>query len=523
MVVNAELPRSGQGVTRGHRAAALFALSLFIVLAAFLPMLLRNHYSTDSYHLIKDQHVLWYLQCGRYTFWWFASIMDGLGVNLVLAQRWLIAFCIVSLAGCITAFAHFLGRMADFESPAACAFLVVPLSMIWCNVYLEDWILFTEVAGMIALAAISLTASVIVFFKADSPLGLVFSAVLLLVSLGSYQSMVGSYIAATVIVGCFKYREDLRAKFFSSLKGIVIGGLCAVLNIVILKALIALGMFGESGRGSTFDVHVVLSNLVHVAKYQVSFWKDADGLLPCPLMQFLEIALCTLFVSTFRRDAKRAAAYFVAFLISLAAAYAPHYVEATIMMSPRSNVAVWMAIGCIAAVLWCDCCKDRSALHSVPAFNLNVLTTPPCRHLLFTACALSLFGALTLVFMWDIAYDVYASNVQDREYASAVVASIRRYEDRTGTTVRAIGVVGDASVENSYRETRYRNHELGTRIMNVSYSRVEMINWLGGLDLQHVDVSKDRVRELFGHTDWDELNLDEQLKFEGDVAYLAIY
>ena len=61
------------------------------------------------------------------------------------------------------------------------------------------------------------------------------------------------------------------------------------------------------------------------------------------------------------------------------------------------------------------------------------------------------------------------------------------------------------------------------RIMNVSYSRVEMINWLGGLDLQQADVPKAKARELFGRTDWDELNLDEQLKFEGDVAYLAVY
>lgn len=487
-------------------------------------MLLRNHYSSDSYHLIKDQHVLWYLQCGRYTFWWFASILDGLGVNLVLAQRWLIAFCMLSLAGCIAAFTYFLERMANLGASVASAFLILPVSLIWCNVYLEDWILFPEVAGMIALAAISLTASVIVFFKAGSPLNLLLSALLLLVSLGAYQSMVGSYIAATVIVSCFALREDLRTKVLSSLKGIVVGGLCAVLNILILKALIASGMFGESGRGSSFDVHVILSNLVHVAQYQLSFWKDADGLLPCPLMQLLEAALCALFASAFRRDARSAAAYLVAFLVSLGAAYAPHYVEANIMMSPRSNVAVWMAIGCTIAVLWCDCCKARTALCAGSALYPNVpAATPPSRCLSAAVCALSLFAVLSFVFMWDIAYDVYASNVQDREYATAVAAGIRRYEDETGIAVRAIGIVGDASVERSYQETRYRNHELGVRIMNVSYSRVEMINWLGGLDLQQTDVPKAKARELFGHTDWDELNLDEQLTLEGDVAYLAVY
>ena len=506
-----------------RRLIVLFFLSSIVVFAAFMPMLLRNHYSSDSYHLIKDQHVLWYLQCGRYTFWWFASILDGLGANLVLAQRWLIAFCMVSLAGSIAAFAYFLERIANLGGSVAGTFLILPVSLIWCNVYLEDWILFPEVAGMIALAAISLTMSVIVFFRAGSPLNLLLSALLLLVSLGAYQSMVGSYIAATVIVSCFAHRENLRAKVLSSLKGIVIGGFCAVLNILILKALIASGMFGESGRGSSFDVHVILSNLVHVAQYQLSFWKDADGLLPCPLMQVLEVVLCALFVSAFRREGRSAAVYLVAFLVSLGAAYAPHYVEATIMMSPRSNVAVWMAIGCTIAVLWCDCCRARAALRPGAALVSSTPTTPPSRCLLATACALSLFAVLSFVFMWDIAYDVYASNVQDRGYATAVAASIRRYEDETGIAVHSIGIVGDASVEDSYQETRYRNHELGVRIMNVSYSRVEMINWLGSLDLQQADVPKAKARELFGRTDWDELNLDEQLKFEGDVAYLAVY
>lgn len=507
---------------RGRELLALFGIALLIVLAAFTPLLLRNHYSTDSYHLLKDQHTTWYLQCGRYTFWLFACLFDKLGVNLVLAQRWFIAACLACLAGCSAALTRFFERLCGLCGTVNGFFLVVPVSLIWCNVFMEDWILFPEVAGMIAMAAIGLTASVIVFFRDESAVSLCLSALLLLLTLGSYQSMVGSYIAATVIVSCLKYRGDLRSLLVSAAKGILVGGICAVLNIAILKLIIACGVFGESGRGSTFDIQAILSNVTTVIQYQLAFWKDADGLLPCPVMQLLELSLVVLFIQAFRRNAKAGFALLCAFVISVGAAFAPHYVEAAILLSPRSNIAVWTAIGCVLAVLWCDpwvAGDDTRGGDSVSAdaFGRGDVATR------IAALALVAFSIVSFVLLWDISYDAYTSNVQDREYATSIAVAIARYENETGVPVYAIGIVDDASPENSYKEVRYRNHELGRRIMNVSYARIEMINWLSGRDLQQIDVSNEKARELFGTTDWGDENLGEQLKFEDGIAYLAVY
>ena len=501
----------------------LFAVSTVVVFAAFMPMLLRNHYSTDSYHLIKDQHTLWYLQCGRYTFWIFASFFEKLGVNLVLKQRWFILFCLFSLSGCITALVRLLERQFDRKSLAIDILLVIPLSLTWCNVYLEDWILFPEVAGMIAIAAIVLTASVVAFFRYKGLTSFFSSAVLLVVALGSYQSMVGSYIAAIVIVSCYKYRFDLRSAFSYSIKGIAIGGLCAILNIMILKAVVLSGFIGDSGRGSTFDLQVIFGNYMQIVEYQASFWKDADGLLPCPVMQILEVVFLMLFTSVFRRSIKRGFSYVLAFVVSLGSAYAPHYVEASILLSPRSNIAVWTVIGCMLAVLLCDRLFDIDEEDVSGQTDLGLSDLLADKAIFVAECLLILFYAASAVFMWDIAYDVYASNVQDREYANSIAEAIQKYETNTGSVVNKIGAVDDASVQTSYKETRYSNHELGRRIMNVDYSRIEMINWISGRYFEQVDVTDEEAMRLFGNKDWDHEDLEEQLKFEDGVAYLSIY
>ncbi len=500
----------------------LFGISLLIVLAAFMPMLLRDHYSTDSYHLLKDQHTTWYLQCGRYTFWAFAYIFKKLQINLVLAQRWFIAFCLLSLAVCAAVLTSFLQRLSGLKNTAQGTFLVLPVALIWCNVFLEDWMLFPEVAGMIALSAIGLTASILIFFHNDSILSLVLSALLLLLTLGAYQSMVGSYIAATVIVSCLKYGDDTRAKLTSSIKGIVVAGICAVLNIAILKAMIASGFIVESGRGSTFDIQTILANLMQVAQYQASFWKDADGLLFCPIMQLLEIALIVLFTLAFRQNTKNGLAYLLAFIIALGTAYAPHYVEATICLSPRSNVAVWAALGFMLSALWCDCFTKPHSNH-LSTRELENEVPPKRRVTPAIACMLIIFSALSFIVMWDISYDVYVSNVQDRTYATSIGTAIHDYESASGITVRKIGVIDDASPTLAYQETRYKNHELGLRIMSVLYSRVELINWINNLDLKQVDVSTTKANEPFGNANWDNENLSKQLRFEDDIAYLTIY
>ena len=50
-----------------------------------------------------------------------------------------------------------------------------------------------------------------------------------------------------------------------------------------------------------------------------------------------------------------------------------------------------------------------------------------------------------------------------------------------------------------------------------------MINYLGNLNLETLSLADNERSELFGDRDWSSLNLDEQLVFKGDKAYLVLY
>lgn len=497
----------------------LFLASLVILAAEFAPLLLRLHFSSDSYHLIADQHTTWYLQCGRYTFWLFSCFFDRMGINLVLAQRHFIAFCIVMMAISSALLADLYAGLCGLKGDLKSTLLVLPATLVWGNVFVEDWILFPEVAGMIALGAISLTLAIRFSLKGESVSSILASFVFLFISLGCYQSLVGSYIAAVVIGAILDSRDSLNGLWKKALIGILLGVACAVSNVVILKR-IAL-VLGDSGRGSSFSLPVILSNCYTLAAYQLKLFLNADGLLRVPAMQILELGLLLLLALVFRRSFGRGVAYIGAFAVGLAASYAPHYIEANIVLSPRSNVAVWMTLGCILMALLCECLLDDCSCGR--GNNAVLVPSARAKTIAVAATALIAFTAVNTGFMWDIAYDVYVSNVQDRQYAQQISQKIRDYEHETGNTVSGIGIVGDAHSQATYLETRYHVAELGRRIVNCSYANVEMINYVGGLNLQTLVVSAKEKASLFGDQDWSCVSLDEQLIFVGDKAYLALY
>lgn len=497
----------------------VFFLSLVVIAIQFAPMLLRLHYSSDSYHLIADQHTTWYLQCGRYTFWLLACLVDHLGINLVVSQRVFIALCLPCLAASSAMIVWLFSRMCGLEEDPRSLILVMPASLMWGNVFVEDWILFPEVSAMIAIGAVTLSFSIWFALSMRGLWSALISGLFLLIALGCYQSLVGSYVAAVVIGAVISERGRLRPTVKKAAGGILVGLICAVLCVVFLKVIGQL--IGDSGRGSTFSPSTILLNIRTVLVYQLRFFANADGLLFVPVMQLMELAGLLAFVCVFKRDRRRGALYLLAFLIGLAASYAPHYVEASILMSPRSNVAVWMTLACLCVALFCE--GLVGAQHDEDNIQMDVARVRWRRVAFASIALLAMFVVTNTASIWDISYDVYSSNVQDRNYAQQVAKRIREYESESGVEITGLGIVGDAHVQTKYPETRYHSFELGRRIMNCSYANVEMINFVGGLNLNSLSLSDAERADLFGSRDWSALNLDEQLVFKGNEAFLALY
>ena len=125
--------------------------------------------------------------------------------------------------------------------------------------------------------------------------------------------------------------------------------------------------------------------------------------------------------------------------------------------------------------------------------------------------------------MQDISYDLYTSNALDKDYALNVSTKIKDYEKKTGNRIDKIAIREDSKPQEKYRSTRYYNNQLGRRIMNVDYANYQMINYLGGLNLQSTKFSDSVYNKYFKNKNWDTENLEQQLIFIKDTAYLVLY
>lgn len=493
------------------KTAFLYFFCCLIVFACYLPLLLRLHYSSDSYHLLNDQHVLWYLQIGRYTFWAIAAFFDSLGINLVFNQRPFLMICLLILAMSIVLFVKLFSKLSRRDDVIFELFTTIFISLIWCNVFMEDWLLFPEAAGMVASGVLLLTVSVFTLVIFDFSLrSAVLSGVFLFFALGSYQAMVGIYISAALMLLYAKYLRTGVFETKAAFRVLFISVLVSIFNVAVLKLLIFAGVFGESGRGASFSFSLIISNLISVIKFQVPFWTSADGLLPVPLMLLIDLIIVSCTAVMFFKSPQDGMIGLFLLVFTVMASYAPHYVESSITLSPRSNISVWASIGFyVAAVLSVDIPND------ITCFKKQYFYIPA---IAFCAAILASF-----VFIWDISYDVFTSNVQDRNLASAISVKIKNYSRDTGTTISKLLIVPDSSPTSAYPETRYHNMQLGTKIINVSYANIELVNYIGGLNLVENLVPNEAVVNIIKTSDWDQLDLDDQLFFDGDCAYLALY
>ena len=129
----------------------------------------------------------------------------------------------------------------------------------------------------------------------------------------------------------------------------------------------------------------------------------------------------------------------------------------------------------------------------------------------------------TALSVQDIAQDVYISNEADRIYALAIGTAIRTYEQQSGIQVTKIGLTTDTKPTGAFFETRYNRYELSNRILTVPYSYYCLINYMNGMELIDVPVLDEVKERYFKDKNWNSFNVNEQLVFEGDTAYLCAY
>ncbi len=516
--------QTAPGLSKRKIALLSWLLCFLLVAAPLASLIIRPHYSVDSFNLISDQRALWYLSIGRYTLYFLTLFVDNIGLNLVLDQRLFLTLSIFSLATSVFVISRLFDGLIKTNNKHSLLLLCVPMSLIWTNVFLVDLLLFPEAAIEVAVGSLSVSAAACFSLKGGRVGHIVLSSLFLLAALGCYQSYIGFFVAITLIGGFLRYKdESIEMMFASWARSIVVGLLCCIVNVFLIHFFVAAGIVADSGRGSSLSAGTIISNLISTIKYQIPLWTDADGLMPpfvMPVLLFFLIA-CVSCALVRMANAHLGLLYILAIVVSYIASFSVHYVEADALFTPRSNLAIWCVVGCtLVSSIGMLLSLGVSGDHVRTEGKGLVVQSKTVSILLVVTGVVYAASAYAMV---DIAYDKYINNIQDINYAAAVAERIQEYEEETGIAVDSIVYKQDASIVALYPGVRYDCYELGQKIMLTGYSNWQLINFVGGLNMQPV-VDEDGLWDtFFGGKDWDTMNLDEQLVIKDGTAYLALY
>lgn len=502
-----------------HINGLVFAAILATFTLVFFCLIWRNHFSTDSY-LVRDYIApFWHLSLGRYTSFAIYKVTDAIGISTTTSQRlfipfWIVACSIATYAVTTTFYSLCKPATTKTGELGLKLLLAAASSLSWLNVFHTDLILFPELALSTGIGVAAVGLSVKLFFK-EGILAKLASALLLYISLGTYQSFIGIYLSLVLFGSLTKFLadKDYAAAFKRGVIACISAGFGAVLNVMLVKILLGLKIIGDSGRGADLSPLNVLHNLFELLTYQGALYWNADGLfIPGVILAFMVIVVLCLahILRTSSQQIKRL--FVLTAILSYLAAFAPHIIEAHIFLTPRSNVAVWSFIASLVLlviVTW----HNENVLQSNRVLSLPTILKG----------SLTLLLIMSALMIQDIAQDVYISNEADRIHALAIGTAIRTYEEKSGVQVTKIGLTSDKKQTNAYSEVRYNRYEMGHRILTIPYSYYCLINYMNGRELVNVPVPDEVHNRYFKDKNWDGFNVNEQLVFEGDTAYLCSY
>lgn len=484
------------------------ALTLGIVALGYGFMVMSKHYSVDSFNLIFDMSPYWHMQLGRYVNCGIILIALHFGINQVVYQQIFLAVWIITLASMLCVITDAIKKCILNLDRKKQIVLTLAIGLAFVNVFAMELMLFPEMAMVFILG--NLTLGLAVWYaledgKAVKKWGLCIA--FLVISIGNYQSYIGIFEAFTLVGIFLKWNNNVKKRYQESAIALVIGGGVAVFNVLLTKVLIKCGYIADSGRGAVLDWETISDNLIGVLRYQISFWKDADGIFPVAIMPVVAIALLCIVISAVMQQKTWEKKIFLLLILCgcYLLGYAPHIVEHSLILSPRSNIAVWSVISVV--------------------FVMGINYMPEKMPIAFYVENNILIGifVLNIFVMQDMAANEQAMNAIDITEAGQICDKVREYESETGNTIVRVAARGDCNSTYYQSMSRYHNWELGARIMATYYSNYRLIGYELGRTMERVDMSDEIYQKYFDGKDWEQLNVDEQVVCDGDTLYLCVY
>lgn len=490
----------------------IFAIHFVIMLLVY-GRLLQPHYSPDffSVHVNGASELPHHIRNGRILYGLILCVVEylGLGVTTYTTAYTLLFICVASY--CVMRVCTALCNMANCDDMKIVIAVSLALLNSVINISMTEWFLFVECMLMYSLALLFSTVGAMVFAQRQSSLlrKILISFAAVFVSVNCYQAALSWYFTLSllfVLMGSgWKFN---KAMVVECVAAIMIAAVNSLLNQLIVRIAATSPYVGYMGRHATLSVADVIANVVKSIPIQLRFLHSGFSLMPRYFL-FAAFSLGAMMVSIAVYQKYRDEVWvgrLILLALVLCAGYAfvylPHFVSSYMDIAPRSVLGIFMLLALMLA--------------------LTLLWGKQWMRWLALCCSVVVL-VITHLSISHIIDDHLLTSQRDYAEAQDIVCAIDEYEQRSGETVREICVIKDAKPSYYYPEVTTGVKDINLRQIYIDWEQVNILTALSGRSFVHKYVSAEDEYAIVQGRNWDELNLDEQLIFQGMTLYIIAF
>lgn len=471
-----------------------------VALLVFWGGLIRTNYNADTLnHMFsEDADVMVRLEDGRFMNALFDYLLFKAGVRTsdniricVMCGLIVLAFTMLML--------QYIFKKWEPSTPLTKMAYRLALGFVFLNVLFEETIFFPEVITYYAISYLLSTVAVFIYTK-----GKVFWAIVCWIFAASFYQYSVVYAAVILLfyyLICNNFKLSLKV-----IKEYLFAGLSSFgAGLVNLLTLEALSYFGVIPRlFKTIGVNNWGDKWLTMLDAQISIYSSCYGIFPKVWFPLVSLLIPFMFAAVLLyKNGKciETINFGLVILVSNVVLNILPMMNATYGYPGRMSFCIFLIIGLTYVAFF-------SIEHSEKAKVIIAYT--------FLSVLL-----INMIFSHFILEDRFVSNTLDETYTALFIDKLEEYEEESGNTISKIVVGYDADSHQTYDRVTFSGAQINERAL--SFAPVCMIQYVSGRTFEKLVMDTDTRERLFLENNWGEINLDEQVVFDGDTVYWCIF
>ena len=472
-------------------------------------IMLVQHFSADSYRYYANPLLnnKGNLALGRIGDFIVNEIICRLGLNYVRNQFIFVIILILTVSISVELiYNHYIKICNGQINWNKKLVLKSAIILMFCNVFILEWFIYTEMAFLWSLSLIFMDLAVIQITPQCNVKHMIRSIVYVFVSVSFYQASI-SYFVIFALIGIYiGYAGKLnKSSFTDSIKVFICGGLGGIFNLAFIKLMQILNIVQSTNRTESLSLDLWINNIETIFQNIKRWLLDSYGLLPKYSLIVIVLIMYTLLVVGLIKKKKKLNLIYIILLIIMCniMVYIPHFLTSTVWMAQRTITSFFVFL-------------------IIPYIILNVQNVGQKIQKLSIVTFL-IFLIINIRQIEEISVDVIASNKIDEEISYLIQDEIQKYEMQNNTKIKNISLVNDINPHWGYNAIEYVCFDTNLRSYVVNWGGVDCINYYNKTEYNSVEMNENIYETHFSGKNWDFLDLDEQMVFQGDTLYMVSY